>query len=375
MTRSNFRMHINEVLNAFAPIAKEIHNRGKKNKTTPLDRKIINLLSKINESRKSFISQARVGNFTVTNTHLSQSLTLADFKIALECCPEGAKKIITHLGIKKNLDKLDELFPILERIHTVSEKVLAHVNLFDMQLAGLMTPLKLSPIWLALASDREFLKMEVRDLPEGGGGVVAAKIREIEARNPQLCHVFKKVKFLKPGIFEELSLTVGKLRLLSKNEIESIAKKLPRVACKIFSDSQLSALNFNCFSVEQLDQIIGSNESDKEVSLRREWRNPHPLDTKLLDKKTVQYLFPGFTTATLHPGYKYSVEDRPLWEVHEFTLKERDCEHRKYYSAEGLQIELRKNKEYCEAMAQNFTPEQMLALKPLMHPECQEMCS
>lgn len=486
---------VSEIIKAFTPVLVEVENLH--------IRALVNKLNKaqFGGSRVTYLSGVKLENL-----HLSGILTLSDLKTAIESCDPGAKKIITYLKLQQNIDQINESFPFIERIQAVSHSVLNHVSLSSMQLTGFSVDLKDSPVCYALAPDQDFLNQQVHKMVtfDLETGVAAARIQDIERQNPQLFDGFRSVPFSAPWFFQNLDLTIGKLRYLSANELNSIATKLPPSACGLFSEDQVRSVNFNLFSAEQLDKMVGGDETDEDITRRLGILNPGQteiflnkssachfnkfsdsfyetlplsklnrgqvsslfdtehkeaqrhlhlvspgeiskglhlfsekalkllsdqqieslnystitakevealfmgggnlhrvrlipsgfvngvisenkrlskylsriqylvLDTTLLDQKTVCDLFPGFTLNTLHPGYTYAVMDRgPFGMQHEFTLSG----SKSGYSKVELDAKLQQNRNYCSAMAKNFSTDQLLAIKPMMYPEVQQLLS
>jgi len=508
---------VSEILRAFSPVIDGVRSRERANQTTPLDLRIANLVEIIYNSENGD-GGSTFDDFEVVNTHLSHLLTLSNLKTSLECSAEATRLIVTYLRLQQNFDKINVAFPLVERIQAVSERVLKHISLFDMQLTGFVVNLEHSPVWYALAPDDQFLNRQIRDLKEFRlhTNVASSRIRDIEEQNPALLNRLQDVSFTKPWIFGTLDLTIGKLRLLSGNELNGIASKLPSSACGLFSDDQIRSVNFNLFSGEKMDEMIAGDGTEEDISRRLGLLNPdqievflkkssgcyftkfsdrfyqmlafsrldkeqiralfgdhygrqkekevmhhlqlvspqeiskgfhllsgdlarmlsdlqvsfldysnmtseqiddlfesyhfrdkeehrrriqliserfindvtrtnsylveflspsqyQALNTALLDLKTVQKLFPGFAIHSIHPGYAHTSEQRRDEVRHKFELNSTNSSSMSSYSQKELDALIKKRRTHCMAMAQNFLPEQLRTMMPLMYLEVQEL--
>lgn len=258
-----------EIMSTLKPVFEGVRDRKEINQIKPIDAQIFQLFKALNNNRTSNESSL-FENFVIVNTHLSSALNLSDFKTCLGCSPKAANLIVKYLKLKQNFDKLDVLFPTIERIKATSDCILRQVSLDSLQLAGFVVTIKNSPVWYALSPDDQFLNSQVYDLKEfcSDSNVVPTRLQEIEKTNQHLLDKWNEKSFSVPWMFGTLDLTIGKLPSLSAEELASIAYRLPISAYALLSESQMMSLNFNQFSGPMLDRMIGGDGTNKDIIRR-----------------------------------------------------------------------------------------------------------
>ncbi len=173
---------------------------------------------------------------------------------------------------------------------------------------------------------------------------------------------------------------------------EEIAKsfhRLPKELIKYLSNEQLRMLNYKEMDFRQIYLLFGPRYHSNIEKIRLIPANMvdaileidcslvtffssdqlKALDTNLLSNQTISALFPGFTTATLYPGYKLTVCGRE----HIFTSQQASKVTTIKHSKASLNYILNQNLRKCEEMVRNFSEKQREALYPRVHPECQRL--
>lgn len=252
-----------EILKSLTPYFPEIRQANLEDKQTALQKKIMILATKISDAGK-VPEFTLINGFKLVNTHLS--LNLSDFKTALEC-KNTAPLIIKYLNLSQNIDKINELFPFVDRIQKTADSILESISLREVQMAGFVVPVRNSCIWFALVPDSEFLKRQVSDLEKISEAASVLRMQHIVEKNPGLIIQYQKTPFKKP-FFGGLELSFGKLPHLLKEEIESVADRMPVNACRLFSDKQIIPLKFSLFTGEKLDSMIEGNGRPDEIKAR-----------------------------------------------------------------------------------------------------------
>lgn len=243
---------LNDIWTELRPTLLDIESRIKTKEVTDLDRRVLELAKKIKES-------SNTGVFTniSVNATLSSRLTLIDFKTSLKCGSNFTNMILDYLALKQYFDEVDEKFKVIERIQMVSEEVLGRVTLMYLQFDSVENSL----IWYVVAPDEELLKHPVRDL---GDGLIKGDIASM-----RLCHLEKESAHLFEAIRNEpfdanhlLEMSIGKLRTLSGNDLNTIAKELPPSAFILLSDDQIKSLKISRLSSEQIYPLFENKDTD-----------------------------------------------------------------------------------------------------------------
>jgi hypothetical protein len=263
----------------------EIEGKRKSNLTTPLEDRMTAMFNKL-YNVGNHVSSCTVGKWKKVNTQASSVLTLADFKAALEYNTELAQKIVSYLELQPNVDQINQHFPCEERIRAVSYTILNPIRLDDLQDTGAFITAVNSATWYALAPDEQFLNRPISDMFyfRSKTEVVAARIREMAEKNSEWRRCLNEKPSSGMCRGEELDLTIGQLCRLSGQELESMASKLPISACRLFSDTQIQSIDFKFFSGEQLDVMLGGDETVEEFLRRLHLLSP--VQKEVFEKNT-----------------------------------------------------------------------------------------
>jgi hypothetical protein len=279
---------IHEVLSIFTPFVQEAKDRQKANQRSALDEKICILADKINDVKQSMGGTCIMGQ-EIHYSELSCTLSLADLHTLIDCSEVLAKKMVEFLSLEHNFDLFKPHFRVEERIKIISDRVLRHISLFHLKLIQTTKQAMNGAAWYALAPDEQFLKRQVSDLKSITfySKVLAARIGDVEEKNPQLFnnHLHEQLVDSCGLPFNQLNLTIGKLRTLSGEELNGIAAQLPVSACKLLSDNQIQSLNFDWFCDAQLDALIEGEGTKEEISRRLDLLNADQVKT-FLNKST-----------------------------------------------------------------------------------------
>ncbi len=282
----------NEILKTLIPYFSEIREAYKADKLTPLQKRIMRLATKVHDAGNGS-GHTILAGFKAVNTHLSVRLNLLDFKTALQC-KKTAPMIVTYLNLSQNVDKINEVFPFIERLQMAAESVLESISLSEVQFAGFVFPVLDSSLWFGLSDDVTFLNRQVCDLEKIPHVAAVLRLQHIAKENPVLLSRFQDLSFKKPWFFSNLDLCFGKILYLLKEEIESIADKIHPNVCRLFSDKQIIPLNFSLFTGEKLDKMIEGNGNREDIVRRIEVLNHSQL--KQYMKKSSGVHFDKFST-------------------------------------------------------------------------------
>lgn len=269
---------VQELIKIFNPIMAEVSARIEAKQATELDRRIVTLIERFDGSLKISSSFCTIES-RPRNVNLSTSLSLADLKTCQLCGEKVFKPIVKYLNLEDRLREIMKTFPFVERLKEASDRVLDHISLFSLQLTRLDISLERSAVWLALIPDEQFLNIQVDDLDKLCRITTLAleRLRDIEEQKPALLNALREVPFTGPWFYQKLDLTVGKLHVLSGEQLNGIAGRLQMGTCELISDDQLKTVDFNSFTGEKLDKMIAGKGEEEDIRRRLAILNPEQI--------------------------------------------------------------------------------------------------
>lgn len=260
---------INQIKCTLSTILETICEKQKANKLTDLEKKIFSIANKILEAAQDGCSGCSINGVEIPSSDVSTMLTLADLKATMEYSDDLSKQIIDLLELQPVFKQISSCFPIEERIKAVSDSVLRHIPLYELQVLNCSIKLIDTSVWYALAPDDQLFKRKVCELEKLSGlsRVLPARIADLITTKPELIDKYRHKQPKELSLSSMMKIRLGEFCTLSGSALNARAKNLSDNACRIFSDEQIRSLDFNQFSGSQLDAVIEGDSSQLDVMM------------------------------------------------------------------------------------------------------------
>lgn len=135
-------------------------------------------------------------------------------------------------------------------------KILPAVPLSQFPLITSEATFKNTAVWIALENNWEVARLKMTDLPRFVGQFQPALSLKLEENSEALQSNLKREQLVHPYFFMNLSIEIGRVPLLSKEELLSFLPYLSPLACSLISREQLQDFNMRTFTKEQLEGLI-----------------------------------------------------------------------------------------------------------------------